>query len=329
MTGPMDDLGLGALRDLADATVLVAAASDAGLFEALHAAPGSAQELADRMEYDPRATRIVLQALVETGLVEEAEGRFRLTDRGARELGDPEAPGFVGRGLPHWLRAIRAATRLGEVLRRGGPLEPHAPRRAPVDVARFTSAMSAAPPERIRRMVDLCLARNPGARSVLDLGGGPGHVTRAFVDRGLRATLFDTPDIVAHVADAFGLRDVPGLDLAAGDFNRDPLPPGPFDVVLLSNVIHIYGEDTVAALLGNAAGVVAPGGVLAVAEFLRGHSRRAAPMGVRMLLRTEAGDTWSEEAITGWLEGAGLGDVRVDDLDEDRQLVTAVRGSPP
>ena len=78
MTGPMDDLGLGALRDLADATVLVAAASDAGLFEALHAAPGSAQELADRMEYDPRATRIVLHsALIERNFAKESSSTIK------------------------------------------------------------------------------------------------------------------------------------------------------------------------------------------------------------------------------------------------------------
>jgi SAM-dependent methyltransferase len=327
MTVRIDHLTLGELRDLADATVLVAAAADAGLLEALHAAPASADEAADLLAYDPRATRIVLQALAETGFVEEAEGRFRLTERGARELGDPRAPGFVGRGLPHWLCSIRGATRLAEVLRLGGPLEKRAPRRSPEDVARFTSAMSAAPPERIRRMVDLCLARCPDARRVLDLGGGPGHVSRAFVERGLRATLFDTPDIVAHVGKAFGLEAVEGLDLVAGDFNRDPLPEGPFDVVLLSNVIHIYGEATVAALFEKGAGVLGPGGVLAVAEFLRGRSHRAAPMGLQMLLRSEAGDTYSADAIGEWLTAAGLTDVEVGALDEDRHLVTAVQGA--
>ena len=322
----IDALGLGELRDLADAMVLVAAAAEAGIFETLHAAPAAAPEVAERMGFDPRATRIVLQALVGTGFVEAAGDRFRLTERGAAELGDPRSPGFAGRGLPHWLRSIRGATRIGEVLRRGGPLEKRAARRSPEDVARFMSAMSAAPSERIRRMVELCLARNPEARTVLDLGGGPGHASRAFVERGLRATLFDTPDIVSHVGDAFGLKAVEGLDLVAGDFNRDPLPEGPFDIVLLSNVIHIYGEDAVRALFETTAGVLAPGGVLAVAEFLRGRSGRAPPMGLQMLLKTEAGDTYSEETIGGWMEAAGLGDVRVDDLDEDRQLVTALRG---
>ncbi|UCC25630.1 MAG: class I SAM-dependent methyltransferase [Gemmatimonadales bacterium] len=319
------DLGLGELRDLADATVLVAAASEAGLFQVLHEAPATAEAVAQGLGYDLRATRIVLHGLVETGLVEVDGGQFRLSARAERELGDPAGPGFVGRGLPHWLYAVRATTRLGEVLRRGGPLETRPARRTPDHVARFTSAMAAAPPERVQRIVDLCLERHPAARTVLDLGGGPGHMTRAFVARGLRGTLVDTADIVAHVQEAFGLRELEGLEVVAGDFTRDALPRGPFDLVLLSNVIHIYDGPTIATLFRQACEVLAPGGVLAVAEFLRGRSRRAAHLALQMLLKSDRGDAHSEEEIRGWMEDAGFGDVRVDALDRDRHLLTARR----
>jgi len=221
---------------------------------------------------------------------------------------------------------VRAATRIGEVLERGGPLEPRTSSRSPDDVARFTAAMSAAPAERIRRIVEICLARRPGASSMLDLGGGPGHIARAFAAEGLRCTLVDTSDIVTHVVDAYDLDEVEGLEVVAGDFNRDTLPAGPFDVVLLSNVIHIYDEATVRALFGKTVPVLAPGGILAVAEFLRGRSSRAAHLGLQMLLRSDAGDTYSEEQLRGWLVDAGLSDVRVDALDADRDLLTAIRG---
>ncbi len=321
------DLSLGRLRDLADAAVFVAAASDAGIFQALHGGPASADELAETFGFDLRAVRIVLLALVETGLVRREGDRFTLTERCARELGDPESPEFAGRGLPHWLRSVRASTRLAEVIRRGGPLEARASSRSPERIARFTAAMAAAPRERLERMADLCLARNPGARSILDLGGGPGHVTRVFVSRGLHGTLVDTPDVVSHVVEAGGLRDVDGLEVVAADFNRDPLPPGPFDVVLLANVIHIYDAPSVRELLAKAVGVLAGGGVLAVAEFLRGRSARAAHLGLQMLLRSDAGDAYSDEQVRLWMAGAGLSDIRVDSLDEDRQLVTGMLGS--
>jgi SAM-dependent methyltransferase len=323
----IDDYGLGELRDLADATVLVAAASEAGMFQALGSGPASAKELAEKLDFDERATRIVLHALEATGLLERVEGRFAPTPRCARELCDPAADGFLGRGLPHWLHALRARTRIGEVLRRGGPLRRRDVPRSPKHVARFTAAMAAAPSERLERIVSLCLERRPDASSILDLGGGSGNLTRAFVARGLSGTLFDTPDIVAHVVEAYGLDDVQGLDVVAGDFTRDELPEGPFDLVVLSNVIHIYPPAVVQDLFEKAADVMAPGSVLAVVESLRGRSPRAADVGLHMLLKSDAGDAYSGEQIETWTR-ASFEDCRVVDVDELRQLVTAVRSSP-
>jgi SAM-dependent methyltransferase/DNA-binding transcriptional ArsR family regulator len=321
----IDDLSLGRLRDLADVTILVAAASDAGIFQALHRAPASPTELSEALGFDERATRITLLALEEAGLLERRGERFVLTERSARELGDPDAPDFTGRGLPHWLRSVRATTRLREVLERGGPLDPRPRTRRPEHVRRFTAAMSAAPRARIERIVDLCLERRPDAETVLDLGGGPGHITRTFVAHGLRGTLLDTADIVTHVVPTYGIDEIEGLEAVAADFNRDPLPAGPFDVVLLSNVVHIYDAASVRALFAKAARVLSPGGVLAVAEFLRGRSSRAAHLGLQMLLKSARGDAYSEAEIRQWMREAGLVDDRVDALDEDRHIVTALR----
>jgi ubiquinone/menaquinone biosynthesis C-methylase UbiE len=229
--------------------------------------------------------------------------------------------------MPHWLRALGARTRLGEVLRHGGPLDTRTVARAPEDAARFTDAMAAAPQERIERIVDLCLERRPGARSVLDLGGGPGLMTRAFARRGLRATLLDTPDILQHVVKAHRLDDVANLDVFAADFTRDPLPTGPFDLVLISNVLHIYGPEQNRQLLRKVARVSAPEGVVAVAEFLNGRSRRAPDLSLRMLLTSESGKAYSEGEIAAWLDEAGFSEMRVDALDQDRHLLTAVRST--
>jgi len=322
----LDDFTLGDLRDLTDAMVLVAAAVEAGIFGSLRDGPRTPREVAAALGYDLRATRIVLQALVETGLVERAGDRFAPTPRALRELCDDSAEGYAGRGLPHWIRSVRAATRLREALRDGGPIEPRSGGRSLSEASQFMAAMAAAPIDRIERIVELCLERRPGAASVLDIGGGPGHMTRAFLRRGLRGTLLDTEDILAYVVPAYRLDAVPGLTMVPRDFTRDPLPPGPFDIVLLSNVIHIYGEDVIRDLLRAVVGVLASGGVVAVAEFFRGRSRRAAQLGLQMLLKSEGGDTYPEASVARWLEDAGLTGTRVDELDPDRHLMTAVLG---
>ena len=100
---------------------------------------------------------------------------------------------------------------------------------------------------------------------------------------------------------------------------------GPFDVALLSNVVHIYGPDTNRRLLEKAAGSVRPGGVAAVADFVRGRSARAARFALVMLLKSEEGDTYRTEVVEGWLQEAGFRDPEIAPLDEDRHVVTAIR----
>jgi SAM-dependent methyltransferase len=322
----LPDMPLADLRDMADLTVLVASAHEAGIFAALADVPATSDDLARRLGFDERATRITLLALAESGLLHRSGDTFTPSPRCRAELAEPGGPDYVGGGLALWLDSIRAWSRLGEVLVRGGPLEARSLVRSPKSVARFMAAMAAAPQDRIDRIVALCRGRHPEANSILDVGGGPGHMTRAFIDRGLRGTLFDTAEVLDHVEDAYGLNHLEGLTLAPGDFTADPLPPGPFDLVLLSNVLHIYGPDTNRALLRKTAGVLPVGGVVAVVEFLRGRSGKAARFGVQMLIKSDEGDAYSEAQISAWLTEVGFEDVRVDDLDADRQLMTARKG---
>jgi SAM-dependent methyltransferase len=316
---------LAELRDQTEITIMIAATQAAGVFRAFQDGALSAEEVARRSGFDARAVAILLPALVDVGLLEREGSGFRPTPSCRDELCDPSSEDFVGGGLAHWLRNLRAWTCLDEVLRSGGPVQPAGGSRDQEHLARFMAAMAAAPTDRIRRLVDGCLRRVVEPRSALDVGGGPGHMSREFVRRGLRTTLFDTPDTVEFVGEAYGLGAVDAIQLVGGDFTADPLPRGPFDVVLLSNVIHIYGPAENRRLIAEAARVTAPGGVVAIQDFVRGRSGRAARFALVMLLRTEAGNTYGEAEIREWMMAAGLSGFEVEDLDPDRQLVTAVR----
>lgn len=316
------------LRDEAEVTVTIAAAAAAGVFRVLADGPVSPEEVAERAGLDPRAVAILLPALAGAGLLESDRGRYRPTRECRRSLCDPGSDDFVGGGLPLWLSNLEGWTRLPEVLRTGEPIRSGGTVRDEESLRRFMAGMAAAPAERVERIVARCLDRAPGAERVLDVGGGPGHMARRFVERGLRATLFDTPETVDFVREEYDLAEVEGLELVGGDFTTDALPDGPFDVVLLSNVIHIYGPEDNRRLVAEASRVAAPGGVVAIQDFLRGRSPRAARFALVMLMRTDAGDTYREDEVRDWMEDAGLQTVEVEDLDPDRQLVTARSTSP-
>lgn len=326
------ELSLGTLRDLAEMTALVAAAARVGVFQALLDGPATSEELARSLDLDPRAVEIVLPALADVGLVEERDGLYGLTDRSRHELADPSSPDFAGRGLPHWLHSLRAWARLDDVLREGGPLADDdgdggddGDEGDEERLARFMEAMAAAPGERVRRLVRASMERHPAPRTALDLGGGPGHIARAFVNEGLRVTMVDTPETAAYVRDAYDLERQEDLRVVGADFLTDPLPEGPFDVVLLSNVTHIYPAAENRRLLGKVAGVTKAGSVVAIQDFVRGRSPRAARFALLMLMKTDGGNTFPTADYRAWLDEAGFSEMEVADLDRERQLVTAVR----
>lgn len=319
-------LSLNEWRDAAELAVVAAVAVEAGLFQGLMAGPADPPALAGRLGLDARAVRIVLPVLAEVGIVEERDGAFALTAVGRDLLADPTSPRYIAGGMALWLENLRAMLRLPEVLATGRPVVPRGAAAEQEGIARFMAGMAARPREQVARAVDLALTRRPAARRVLDIGGGPGLYAREFLRRGVeRVTLFDLPATVDYVAEAYRLKDVPGLELARGDFLVDPLPAGPHDLVLLSNILHIYSPAQNLDLLRKAHGVLHPGGAVAVGDMVRGRSTRAARFAIVMLLRTEAGDTYTEEEYREWLERAGFGSVRVDDIDPERQLITALR----
>lgn len=319
------DHDLSELRDLAEVTVAVATAAELGIYRALADGPAAPEALARRLDLDARAVALLLPVLEEAGLVRRADGGFALTPRARARLADPSSADYAAGGLPHWRHRMESWTRLPEVLRSGEPLPRPPGGRSRKDVARFMKGVAAAPDRRVREVVDACLGRRPGARTVLDLGGGPGRYARGFAARDLEVTLLDTPTTVEHVGRAYDLKEDESVRLVGADFHRDPLPEGPFDVVLLSNVLHIYPPEKNRALLAKVAEATAPGGVAAIAESFRGRSLRAALKGLLMLLRTAGGGAYSEEELAGWLREAGFGDVETLDLDPERQLMTAIR----
>jgi SAM-dependent methyltransferase len=325
MVAPED---LRTFRRHAEWALVVATARELGVVDELASRPRSAEALARELSLSPRGVRILVGALEETGFVRrEPDGRARLTGSARAHLLDRDTPDFQGDALDLWLHNIRLwANHLPDAVRTGEPVEEEDAREISEAewIENFMAAMANKSPRLVESVVDAALERAPGAETMLDLGGGPGTFARGFVERGLEATLFDRPEVLDHVESAYRLDAVDGLELERGDF-FETIPEGPFDVVLLANITHIFDPADDARLLARAAGSLAPGGVLAIMDFVRGESDFAPLFAVTMLMNTEDGDTYALSEYRRWLEDAGLEGVRCTDVGEDRQLVTARR----
>ena len=81
-----------------------------------------------------------------------------------------------------------------------------------------------------------------------------------------------------------------------------------------------------ARLAADAAGALAPGGALAIHDFVRDTGLPASLFAVNMLVATSDGDACAEEDDRRWCEAAELRDFAVHELGTGPQwLVTAVK----
>ena len=328
-TGP-ELADLRTYRRHADWAVVAALGLEIGVYDALADGPLPRAELAGRLSADERGLGILLGALEELGAVRrDAEG-WRLTGPGRARFVDEDTPDHQAGAARLWLsNTRRLLDRLPEAVRTGEPAR--SAESAGTDegeLASFQAAMADKDRELVERVAagcaEACTERVPEGGRALDLGGGPGVFARALRDRGFEVTLFDTPEVVDHVAEAYGLRDATGIELEAGDFEED-LPEGPFDLVLLANITHLLPPEGNAALISRLADRMPPGGVLAVVDFVRGESPFAPLFGITMLLNTAEGNTYERPDYERWLADAGFEHVRLRPVDEDRHLLTARR----
>lgn len=106
-------------------------------------------------------------------------------------------------------------------------------------------------------------------RRLVDLGGATGHLASAAAAKYplLSAAVFDLQPVIETAKRFAGER----VELIAGDFFTDPLPPA--DLYVLGRILHDWSEPKIRMLLGKIHASLPPGGGLLIAEKLLWHDR--------------------------------------------------------
>jgi len=102
-------------------------------------------------------------------------------------------------------------------------------------------------------------------RRMVDLGGATGHLPLEAAKRypEMEVAIFDLPDVVKFAREfTTGTR----VELIAGDFFSDPLPPA--DLYSLGQILHDWQEEKIRALLAKVYEALPAGGGLLIAEKL-------------------------------------------------------------
>jgi hypothetical protein len=315
-------------REAVEKLLLLVGALRSGLIDALGGWPVSASQAAEAAGTDPRASAVVLEALAAEGLVERTAGGaaadsptlFRLTPLAKTHLID-EGPDLERSSLIHQANKMRGWLQLDEVLRTGRP----APRDPKMPNLRtMVSAMGEREAEVLDEIVDRCFGYAGSIGTMIDIGGAVGHLTRTFARRGVKATLFDRADTLPIAREFLG-DEADTIEMIGGDFTV-ALPQGRYDLVYFGNVLHIYAPETNARVAREAFSITAPGGAVAIQDYVWGMSTQAAMFAVNMLRSTENGGVWTEADHRRWLGDAGFTGIEVQTLGTTgSQLVLARR----
>jgi len=294
---------------------IMLSAADLDLCTELDRSPRTAGQLAADLGLDERATTRVLDCLAVTGILAKETGRYRLTERGAPLSSlHPES---VLPMLRHMSCMWANWSQLTETLRRGAN-----PALAPVigekdrDVMlAFIGAMHVIGRGLSRQIAgELDLS---GCRALLDIGGGSGTYTMAFLERNpdMRAVIFDFPGVLELARERIAGTPFAGrVSFSSGDFYRDELPAG-CDLALLSAIIHQNSPQEHTDLFRKIHRALAPGGRLLIRDHIMDDERTSPPAGaffaINMLVATPGGNTYTLAEVQAMLENAGFANAQL------------------
>ena len=301
------------------ACVLTAAAV-LDVFSPLHAKPMTAEALAGKLGTDPRATAILLDALAALKLLIKQGEQYSVPEDVAELLTEQSATNVLPM-LRHMANAVRRWAELPKIVQTGKyPEIAPSIRGAEADMEAFIGGMDNISKPMAAGVIDKIEPFK--FRHILDIGGGPGTWSIAFLLAAdeAEATLFDLPAVIPIARQQFaeaGLTD--RVNLVGGDYNTDALPEGA-DLAWLGAICHQNSRQQNRDLFTRTHAALSDEGVIVIRDVIMDSSRTSPPAGalfaINMLVATEAGGTYTFDEYREDLREAGFDEVTLVHQDE-------------
>ena len=307
----------------------IVAADEAGVFTALGERPATIQELATRLDFDFRATGVLVRLLASLGLVVSRNGEFQLTDQ-ARIYLVKESPFYWGNMMRVGVNAWTSQGMIDKLKDKGSdyrpgpeaaastpagsaPAEGWAAGKISIEMARMIAAgmHSHSLPAAVGAARNYDLG---SVKRILDVGGGSGcfMIAMAQAHPDLKCTIMELTTMCEVAQSYIEAGEVAGqVDTTAVDMFREPWPKG-YDAVFFSNVWHDWNFGTCTWLARKAHAILPVGGRIMLHEMLIDDNgsgpATAAGFSMMMLLGTQ-GQQFTFDELKGILETAGFSDV--------------------
>jgi ubiquinone/menaquinone biosynthesis C-methylase UbiE len=280
--------------------------------------PQGADALSRAMATDRRATALLLDALVSMGLLTKQSEKYKNTPLRARYL-MKDSPEYQGDIIKHADTLWQNWSALDEVVMAGRPAG-----RA-FDYHSFIMGMHNLA---LLKVKDITKVMKLGkVKKALDLGCGPGTYAFEMVKKGIAVTMFDRPEAIKIAKELASKQKIKGVRFVEGDFLDDPIGVG-YDLILVSQILHAYSEETNIALLDKCHRALNPSGRILIQEFYINNEGTYPPLSalfsINMLVNTEGGRRYSTDEISDWLEETGYGKIVKKQLN-DSVLIEATK----
>jgi SAM-dependent methyltransferase len=294
-------------------TCALHAAVKLDVFTAIGDAQLTGKEISKKLSGSQRGVERLLNGLTAMDLLVKADGKYANSPTGKTFLAKDSAK-YIGHIIMHHHHLLESWSQLDQAVLSGRPVRARTSFsndewRESFLMGMFNLAMGLAP--KLVPLIDLSARRR-----LLDLGGGPGTYAIHFCleNPQLKAIVYDLPTtrpFAEKTIEQFELTDK--IQFAEGNYLNDPIK-GRYDAIWLSHILHGEGPDDCRMIIQKAVGVLEPGGIIIIHDFILNASMDGplfpALFSLNMLLGTDSGQSYSEDQIIEMLSDAGIKDTR-------------------
>ncbi|MDR4509537.1 MAG: acetylserotonin O-methyltransferase [Candidatus Brocadiaceae bacterium] len=287
----------------------------------------TAKEVSQSLHTNERATEILLNALVSLDLLAKQKDFYRNASLSESYL-VKGSPYYQGDAIHHFHNIMENWTMLKETIETGKAVslkdlpedvDPHGLR----DFITAMHNIASVKAEELCNAVDV-----NGSEYLLDVAGGPGvySITLAKKHPHLQAVVYDLEN-VTHLTREFiekaGMKD--RIRTQAGNCLEDEFDKNTYDLILISNLLHIYNPANNKKILKKCWHALKDNGQVIIHEFVLDETATypqfAALFGLNMLIGTQEGAVYRESEYKAWLEDTGFQYGKRIDLKSDSSLI--------
>ena len=287
----------------------------------------SCKVIARKLRTDLRATEMILNALVSLELLRKIKEIYRNTAISNRYL-VKNSPLYQGDRIHHFHNMLDYWSKLSDAVRTGKPTA-YDNAEEEVDEKRLREFIRAMHNIGVVQAGEICEKLHlKKYRNLLDLAGGQGTYAVRFAKENpkMKAVVFDLPEVIKITREHIKESGMKGKVAAkAGDCLKDSFGKELYDIVFVSNLLHIYRPGENRKILKKCWDSLLKKGIVVIQEFVLNSAKTQPLFGtlfsLNMLMGTHRGSSYSYVEMKEWLKDVGFKNVKRVNLGMDSGLI--------